>query len=166
MSALEKAEEAPALLTKGELAARLGWTRDRLDRAIAADPDNFPISVRGTKTEPWGFDLARVRAYLDDADRKKPAADITPRGRRELASAMKLEDELRASRGETVEAGPLRETLAGALLTWAEHDNTASDTIGSRLGLTPEETMLVREVLDDRRRALAKALEEYLTDAD
>jgi hypothetical protein len=80
--------------------------------------------------------------------------------------AQKLEDELRASRKELFEAGPLRETLSTSLAVWAEHDNAVSDAIGSRLGLSPEETQVVRELLDDRRRTLAAALEAYLDEEE
>lgn len=45
------------------LAAALGWTRRRLDREIASDP-NFPVQARH-KGRAWRFDVMRVRAYLD-----------------------------------------------------------------------------------------------------
>lgn len=171
------AKKAPAddrhIVSKGGLAAILNWTRDRLDRRMVADPD-FPVEQRGDggPGSVWKFDVAKVRAHLaKDTDEtpsttKGAPAPMTPRGRRELAQAQQLEDELRASRGETVEAEPLRNALAGALQIWATYDDSASDTIGARLQLDEGEVLIVREILDDRRRELVAALRDYLKDDD
>lgn len=150
------------IVTKNGLCAVLGWGRDRLDRRLAHDPD-FPIEKRGDagkRGSIWEFDVAKVKAHLRRDAESEPAL-ITPRGRRELAQAQKIEDQLRVTRAELVETGPFRSVLAQAFQIWATHDSSASDTIASRLNLDEDETVIVREILDDRRRELVQALRDF-----
>jgi hypothetical protein len=51
-------------LSKAELSAALGWSRQKLDRVLERDSD-FPVRTRGTQRGGWQFDLPAVIAHLE-----------------------------------------------------------------------------------------------------
>lgn len=144
---------------KAELAARLTWTRDRLDRFLAQHPD-FPVVHRASKGVPWRFDIDAALAYVEAAEAKqKGNADPTPRSRHELAKAVEVEDRNRIRRGELVEAEEVRAAIATMLAVLSKSLDGAADEIGQELNLTETQILKVRELLDAKRVAAATELE-------
>lgn len=158
------AEDGPKIVGKAELAATLGWGRERLDRRILSDPD-FPIVKRASKGVPWEFDLDEVRAYLAENEAKpKASAEQTPRARRETAMAVALEDKNRRERGELVEREAMRTALTTAMARMGKNFDGAPETIARRLSLTDDEMEIIRSILDECRRSAVEDLREVLTD--
>lgn len=181
---------APAstpLVGKKELAERLGWSRPTLDRRIDQDR-NFPVAMRGNQQGGWGFDLDEVKAYLGDGQAvfAAPAAEpviepepaiaaasarvehqgeATARQRRDTMQAALFEDRLRRQRGELVEVEPLKMKLGTAVAKLSASLNGLPDTLGRRLRLPENAIAVVRQEVEDTRRALFAELRDLLTDA-
>lgn len=178
------AAPAKALVGKKELALRLGWSRPTLDRRLDQDP-KFPVVMRGTQQGGWAFDPDDVAAYLgvatfeDEPDdltfdpepepTRAPAAraehqgEVTARQRTLTAQAQLLEDRLARQRGDLVEVGPLKLRLATAVTKLSTSLNVLPDTLGRRLHLPETATAIVRQEVEDARRAFFAELRELLT---
>jgi phage terminase Nu1 subunit (DNA packaging protein) len=175
---------------KRELAAILGWARPRLDRRIDGDLD-FPIKVRGTRAGGWEFDVAAVVAYLDgqtapptaqtapaprapervatatpETDIGAPGAahrgEATASQRLRNAQAARQEDMLRKDRRELVEAEEMRLVLGTMLARLGKGLDGLPDMIVRRLGVPEETADLLREMVDDLRRAMVAELQPLL----
>lgn len=160
------AETTVRIVGKAELAATLGWGRERLDRKIQSDA-NFPVRKRASKGVPWEFDVAEVKAYLAaSADEALAGAAQTPRARREIAQAEAIERKNQIAAGELVELEPLRNDLT---LMFSELGKSLDELpleIVKRLGLPEESHKLIQEMVDERRRAMISAMDRYLPDGD
>lgn len=176
--AAEAAEPAARVLDKKHLCEALEWSRMKLDRRLETDAD-FPIKVKGGPGEPWQFDLDAVLEYLQPegdgflpVDEEEPAAqskvghsgEATARQRRDAAQAMLLEDKIRRSRGDLVEAGPLKLALAETVQRMSTGLNSMADTLVRRLNLPESALPVIRSELDGIRRQLVVGLRDVLSD--
>ncbi|MBP6010610.1 MAG: hypothetical protein KBA31_00135 [Alphaproteobacteria bacterium] len=152
------------ILGKSELAATLGWGRERLDRRIHSDPD-FPVLKRASQGAKWQFDLAVVRDYLAENDDQHAAApaELTPRARRETAMAIALEDKNRIARGELVERQALRTALSTSFAMLGKNLDGVCETIGRRLSLTDDEVEVIRSLIGECRTSSVGELREYFS---
>lgn len=176
------AAEAPAPVArtfdKKRLCEALGWSRMKLDRRLEADPA-FPVVVKGVQGEPWQFDYEAVLEHLqpdgdalDDADGQSAepprkvahSGEETARQRRDAAQAMLLEDKIRKSRGDLVEAGPLKLALSETVTRMSTSLNSMADTLVRRLNLPESALPVIRSELDGIRRQLVVGLRDVLSD--
>lgn len=159
------ADDEGKLVGKYALAKSLGWTRDRLDRRIEADPD-FPIVERGGGAgERWQFDLDAVRAYLANADSAE-SDKVTPRQRREIAQAEAIERKNREAAGELIEVAPFRDDIGLMFARLGKSFDELGLEIVKRLGLPAEAHQVVQELVDERRRQMIADMDQYLADDD
>ncbi|WP_374572552.1 hypothetical protein [Phenylobacterium sp.] len=184
------AGEAPRIVGKKQLCGLLGWSRPTLDRRIDQDAA-FPIRQRGDQRGGWEFDAADVFAYLglddpppaidDDGDEamadapapEQPAplarvahqGEATARQRRDSVQAALLEDRLRKSRGELVDAADLKIALSTAVTKLATSLNALPDILVRRLSLPESAGLVVRQEIEDARRAFFAQLRDVLEPA-
>lgn len=182
-TAISAPNGAGQVVGKKELCAQLGWTRPKLDRRLDSDP-NFPVRRRGSATGGWEFDIAAVDAYLTGGVlsrteepppaaavnieaqplAREHAAEATARQRRDTVQAQLLEDRLRRQRGELVEAEPLKLKLATAVTKLSSGLNSLPDVLARRLQLPEAAAAVVRQEIEDARRAFFAELRDLLTD--
>lgn len=173
------AAAAPAqTVGKKELCAHLKWSRPTLDRRLERD-SNFPVRTRGSALGGWAFEIAAVEAYLntgllsatDDAPiaagepaaKAKHQGEATAKQRLTDAQAQLAEDRLRRQRGDLVEVAPLQMKLAAAVTKLSSSLNALPDTIGRRLRLPEAAIGVVRQEVEDARRAFHAELRELLS---
>lgn len=170
------AAPAERVVGKRQLCALLEWSRSKLDRRLETD-DRFPVQSRGTQAGGWKFDVEAVQAYLEpEEDRELVAedlgtvagrearAELTARQRRDLAQAQLHEDKLRRSRGDLVEAEPLKMALSETVTRVASTLNKMPETLVRRLNLPETVLPVLREEMDEVRRQLVMGLRDVLTD--
>jgi phage terminase Nu1 subunit (DNA packaging protein) len=175
MSVAAEAAE-PRLVTKLALCKALKWSRMRLERRLEADAA-FPVVTRGTQAGGWSFDLDAVQAYLAPEEEREevaedlstPAgqaarAELTARQRRDLAQAQLHEDKLRRMRGELVEAAELKMALSETVTRVSTALNKLPETLIRRLTLPGTAEPVLRQEVDEIRRALVVGLRELLAD--
>ena len=172
--------ERPATVGKRDLCAHLKWSRPTLDRRLERDP-NFPVKTRGGQWGGWAFEIAAVEAYLrgaalqatDSPDISTPAGELfqprrehegeaTAKQRLNNAQAHLAEDRLRRQRGELVEVAPLKMSLATAVTKLSASLNALPSTLGRRLRLPDQAVDIVRQEIEDARRAFFAELRELL----
>lgn len=164
--AADEAGDEEKTVGKAGLAARLGWTRERLDRYLHQHPE-FPVVQRASKGIAWQFDVEAALAYVANVDAKpKEAGELTPRARREIAQAEAIERKNRLEAGELVELGPLRDDLTTMFSELGKSFDDLGGEIVKRLGLPEESHRVIQELIDERRRMMIAAMEDYLPDDD
>lgn len=174
-------EGAPAV-GKTELCEALGWARSTLDRRLLSD-GNFPVRKRGHRGGGWEFDLAAVKTYLGLATPAAPLAptespppapppaevisiapraehqgEATARQRRDSLQAELMADTLRRKRGELVEAAEMRMVLSTVIAKLGQGLNGLPDVLTRRLSLPETAAPVIRQEIEDLRRAMVAEL--------
>jgi len=155
------------LVGKSKLCASLRWSRERLDRFLEAHPD-FPFVQRGSKGIAWQFDLDEALAFVAraKAEDEKQVAEMTPRARRELATAEAIERKNRLAARKLIEAPPFRDDLALMLARLGKSLDELPLEIVKRLGLPSGAHKVIQELIDERRRLMIADMDQYLADED
>lgn len=171
------------MIGKAELAKALGWSRPRLDRRLETDR-HFPVANRS----PWQFDLAAVKAYLDPpavpsigqiidraqlADLVKPPApappsarhrgEATARQRKDEADAQLKELKLQQQKDQLVSRAEVTAAVATMLTVLGKSLDGLPDAICRMLGLPDAANPVIREQVDDMRRAAVGDMLNSLT---
>lgn len=169
------ADPGERVVGKKALCAALKWSRMKLDRRLDEDAA-FPVLTRGNRAGGWAFDLDAVTAYLQPESEPVPApepgeparidhgGEITARQRRDAAQAQLLEDKIRRSRGDLVDAAELRMALAEAVSRAGSGLNSLADVLVRRLNLPESALPIIRQEVDGIRRQLVSGLREHLAD--
>ena len=149
---------------KAELAAQLGWTRDRLDRRIAADGEKFPVVHRASQGVAWKFDVDAVRAYVAKDDDAAPAKEMTHRSRRELAQARSIERKNKIEDAKLIDAEPHVDDLATTFIELNKALSGFPSAVAQRFGMPAETVPEMVEMLAEILKAAVLAVENALPD--
>ncbi len=177
---------------KRELCEKLKWSRPTLDARLKADP-NFPVKQVGGRGGGWVFDVQAVRSYLlgapagelplgpevEEAAGAAPERDlvVSPHRRMEHsgeasatqrlknAQADAVEDKLRRSRGELIEAAEAREVMSIIMAEFKSFLGELPGVIGKEFDLSDRVQHGIRLKVEAAQRSVATRIRGRLTDA-
>ncbi|MDE1901507.1 MAG: hypothetical protein KGI37_07685 [Alphaproteobacteria bacterium] len=147
-------------------------------RAWQFDFDDVKAHLDGAKLTPDesidddGIDPSNIAI---DAQRdlnntaREPFVDVreeTARARRDLAQAALMEDKLRQSRGDLVEASDLKDAVSKMLMHLGKGLDALPEQVVSRLNLTAEHALTIRTLINHLRGSMVADLQRILQSND